>query len=382
MTCSRISKLACVVATVISVSLPGFSSLARAQDSGVLAIGQSGEFSGQGVARENAQGAQVYFEHINKRGGVNGKQITLISLDDARDAKRTVENTKKLITEHKVVALFGYRSTPSVEAVIPLLKAEGVPLIAPFTGAQSIRTEKGSLIYNLRASYQTEASKLVEHVSSSGIKRIAILYQDDSFGRDALAGFESALKGRGLTPVAVVNYDRKTMDLAPAVAKMLQVNPEIVAMACTPKACSDFVHLVKAQNAGMGFMTLSNTTSDEFLKAIGESGRGLVISQVVPFPWSTTEPVVKEFRQLLEASKEPVPMSYASLEGFIAAKLMVEAMRRAGRDVTRASLQTALNSMSRVDLGGLAVDYSKNGTGAGSDFVDVTMISKNGKIIH
>ncbi|WP_263770729.1 ABC transporter substrate-binding protein [Propionivibrio soli] len=353
-----------------------------ADEAGTLRIGQSGEFSGQGVAKENALGAQLYFDSVNKRGGVNGKQIALISLDDARDSERTIANTKKLINEHKVLALFGYRSTPSVEAVVPLIQAEGVPLIAPFTGAQSIRGPKAKMVYHLRASYQTEAMRIVEHLASSSIKKIAILYQEDSFGEDALAGFQASLKARGLQPVAVASYDRKTMDLKPAAAKLVKAEPQVIAMACTPKACAQFVRMLKKDNVGVSFVTLSNTTTDEFLKAIDKEGRGVIISQVVPYPWNPISPVVKEFQQLLPTAKEPVPLSYASLEGFVAAKLMVEAIRRAGREPTRANLVAALDSLPEIDLGGMTVDYKKNGTGDGSRFVDITMIGKDGTIIH
>lgn len=158
-------------------------------------LGQSGEYSGQAVARESIDGARAYFAFVNKRGGVFGRKIELKTYDDGRDVKRVVENTERLIREDKVFALFGYRSTPSVEAVLPIVTRERVPLIAPFSGAGTIREPLNPQVFHLRASYAQEAAKLVVHLSTVSIKKIAILYQDDPFGKDGLTGFQAAFKG-------------------------------------------------------------------------------------------------------------------------------------------------------------------------------------------
>jgi branched-chain amino acid transport system substrate-binding protein len=173
-----------------------------------ILLGQSGEFSGQGVAKEGIDGAQVYFASVNKRGGVFGRKIELKTYDDGRDVKRVVENTQRLIREDKVFALFGYRGTPSIEAAIPEATRERVPLIAPFSGARSIREPVNPQVFHLRASYTQEADKLVVHLATVGIRKIAILYQDDAFGKDGLSGFQEALAAQGITPVVVAKYDR------------------------------------------------------------------------------------------------------------------------------------------------------------------------------
>jgi branched-chain amino acid transport system substrate-binding protein len=345
-----------------------------------VVFGQSAEFSGQGVAKENTDGAQAYFEYLNKRGGVHGRKIELKSYDDARDNKRTVANTEKLINEDKVFALFGYRSTPSVEVALPVATQAKVPMIAPFSGAQSIREPLNPLVFHLRASYQQEAGKIVEQLTTQGIKKIAILHQDDGFGKDGLAGFEKALKERSISPTVIAKYDRKDLNVTGAVDAIAKTSPQAVVMACTPKACADFVKQTKKLGQQPQFITLSNVTSDEFVKMLAGEGRGVAVTQVVPNPWSTALPLVREFNTVLQDTKKSIDakVSYSSFEGFISAKLVAEALKRAGPNLSREKFLTALESMKEVDLGGMTVRYSATDH-TGSDFVEMTVIGKDGK---
>lgn len=345
-----------------------------------ILLGQSAEFSGQGVAKENTDGANAYFEYLNKRGGVNGRKIELKSYDDARDNKRTVANTEKLINEDKVFALFGYRSTPSVEVALPVLTQAKVPLVAPFSGASSIREPLNPLVIHLRASYQQEAGKIIEQLTTQGIKKIAVLYQDDGFGKDSLGGYEKSMKARNLTPLVVAKYDRKDLNVTEAVAAIAKTSPQAIVMACTPKACVDFVKQTKKLGQQPQFITLSNVTSDEFVKALGEDGRGVAVTQVVPNPWSSALPLVKEFQQVLQDTKKSIDakVSYSSFEGFVAAKLVAEALKRAGPNPTREKFIAAFEAMREVDLGGMTVRYSATDH-TGSDFVEMTVIGKDGK---
>ena len=340
-------------------------------------------FSGQAVAKENTDGAHAYFECVNKRGGVNGRKIELKSYDDARDNKKTIENTERLINEDKVFALFGYRSAPSVEAALPVLTQARVPLIAPFSGAQSIREPINSLVFHLRASYQQEAAKMIDQLITQGIRKVAILYQDDGFGKDGLAGFEKSMKERKLTPLAVAKYDRKDLKVDEAVRTIVKTAPEAIVMACTPKACVDFVKQVKKLELKPQFYTLSNVNSDEFIKALGNDGRGLGVTQVVPYPWGTGVPLVKEFQQIIKETRLTVaaPLSYSSFEGFVAAKLLVEGLRRAGPNLTREKFLAAMEGMREYDLGGMIVRFSPTDH-TGSDFVDLTVIGKDGKYLR
>jgi branched-chain amino acid transport system substrate-binding protein len=376
------SKAALLMAAIVGSSLPA----AHAQNGVVgntILIGQSGEFSGQGVAKENTDGARAYFAHVNRSGGIHGRKIELKSCDDARIVRRTIENTEKLIHEDKVFALFGYRSTPSVVAALPVLTKAGVPLIAPFSGAQAIREPLNPLVFHLRASYQQEAGKIITHLATQGTRRIGILYQDDEFGKDGLAGYHKYLNAWKLSAPVVAKYDRKTLDIDAAVQAMAKAAPEAVVMACTPKACVNFVKKMKSLGLRPQFFTLSNVNSDEFVKALGEDGRGVGVAQVVPYPWRAASPLVREFQHMIRdmPAAEALPISYSSFEGFVAAKLLVDGLRRAGPNLTRANFAAAMESMQDHDLGGMFIRY----TGAdhtGSDFVELTMISRDGKYIR
>ncbi|MBL0729435.1 ABC transporter substrate-binding protein [Piscinibacter sp. HJYY11] len=369
-----------VLAAAILVSASAAMSQEGVTRTSIL-LGQSGEYSGQGVARENIDGAKVYFAAVNRRGGIHGRTIELKTYDDGRDVKRVVANTERLITQDKVFALFGYRSTPSVEAAIPVITREKVPMVAPFSGAQSIRSPHHPMVFHLRASYHQEAVRLIQQLTTQGVSRIAVMYQDDSFGKDALVGFEEALNQAKVKSLATAKYDRKDMDVRSSVLTISAVKPDAVAMACSPKACIDFIKQMRARGLRSQFLTLSNVNSDEFAKSLGPDGRGVVVTQVIPYPWSPTVPLAREFRQALKDTGMQVPVSYSSFEGFIAAKLVAGALRLAGPDLNRAKFITALESMSDLDLGGLRVGFSPTDH-EGSNYVDLSLISREGKYIR
>lgn len=346
-----------------------------------VVLGTSGEFSGQALAKENIEGAQAYFDAVNRLGGVFGRRIELKVYDDGRDVQRAMQNTERLIAQDKVFALFGYRGTPSVEAVLPILARERVPLVAPFTGAESIRSPVNPMAFHLRAGYRQEAAKLVRQLASVGVRRIALLHQDDAFGKDAVTGFESALQQAGIAAVAKAKYDRKDLDVGEAGRSIAQASPDAVLMACSPKACIDFIQRLRAAGQRSQFLMLSNVNSEDFAKGLGGDVRGVVVAQVVPNPWSVGVPLAREFQQAVKDSSGPVPVSYSSFEGFIAAKLVVAALRRAGPDATREKFTAALESMREFDLGGMTVRYSTTER-RGSNFVDLTLISRDGKYIR
>lgn len=348
---------------------------ATAQDK--LIIGQSIELSGQAIGAENVEGAKAYFSWLNSQGGIHGRQIELRTYDDGRSKQKTIENTKKLLEEDKAIALFGYRSTPTVEAVLPLLLKEKVALIAPFSGAQSLHKPFNPYIFHLRASYQNEAAKIVESLATLQITKVAILHQDDAFGHDALFGFEQSLAQRQLKPVLITKYDRKKLDVTHSVEAVAAANPEAVVMACTPSACVDFIRQVRQRGLRPQFIMLSNVNSDDFFKSLGEDGRGIGVTQVMPFPRDLSATVVREFQRVLRAMKEPPPASYATLEGFVAAKLLAEGLRRAGPSPTRQKLTDALASMRTIDLGGVELGYGPDDR-SGSRFVELTIIGRNG----
>jgi len=354
---------------------------AIASAGGKIVIGQSVELSGQATGKENREGAQLYFDALNRQGGIHGKSIELISYDDKRDPALTKENTLKLINEDHAIALFGYRSTPTIEAILPLLAKYAIPLIAPFSGAQSLHQPPHAQVFNLRASYQDEAAKMVDSLADLKISKLAILHQDDSFGKDGLNGFVSNLEKRNMRAAVIARYDRKEMKVDTAVASIAATSPQAVLMACTPAACADFIRQMQKLGQRPQFLMLSNVNSDDFFKSLGAEGRGIGVMQVMPYPRDIGIPVVKELQKALRSSKSPPPLSYAVLEGYVAAKLMAEALRRAGNNPDSKKLLQALESMRDVDLGGVEVSYGPKDHD-GSHFVELTIVGKNGVILR
>lgn len=355
------------------------AAVANAQEK--IVIGQSVELSGEATGKENMEGALAYFAWVNAQGGVYGRKIELKSYDDKRKPETTRLNTEKLLKEDNALALFGYRSTPTVEAVLPLLVVEKVPMIAPFSGGQSLHKPFNPYLFNLRASYQAETAKMVELFGSLGISKVAILYQDDSFGKDGLAGFERNLAAHKLKPLVTVSYDRKDLKIDKAVNAVVAANPQAVLMACTPSACADFVKQVRKQGLHPAFMMLSNVSSETFFESLGDDGRGVSVMQVMPYPKNYGAGAAREFQSVLKGMAKPPPASYSTFEGFVAAKLLTEGLRRAGPNPTRQKLVAALETLRNFDLGGVRVSYSPTDHD-GSNFVEMIMIGKHGSILR
>ncbi|MFH0130186.1 ABC transporter substrate-binding protein [Variovorax sp. VaC1] len=344
-------------------------------------LGVSSEFSGQAIARENTDSALAYFAYVNKRGGVFGRQIELKTYDDARDVKKTIENTERLITQDKVFALFGYRSTPTSEVAIPVATRHGVPMVGSYSGAQSVREPFNPLVFHLRASYQQEAAAIIDQLVVQQIHSIAVLYQDDSFGKDGLAGFTNALARNKLKAVATASYSRKDLKVDDASKTLAAASPAAIVMACTPSACVDFIKQTRARARGTQFYLLSNVNSNEFAHDLAADGNGVVVSQIVPSPWNNALPLTREYREALQEAGNSGAIAYGGFEGFITAKLFVMALQRAGADPTRAKFMAALESMREVDLGGMFVRFSPSNH-QGSAMVELTMINRNGKYIR
>jgi branched-chain amino acid transport system substrate-binding protein len=348
-----------------------------------ILIGQSAGFTGSvaGTVKELTAGAQLYFDHVNAKGGVHGRRIVLESMDDGFDPKRSPEVFKKLIEEKKVFAMFLSRGTPTNEAAYPVLEAAKVPLIGPSTGAMSMYNPPRRYIFPVRASYQSETFKIIPQLVNMGINRIALLYVDDSFGKDGLAGVQQAMKEARLEPVAVASHARGGTKVEEAVAAIGSTDPQAVVMITLADAGVAFVKQMKASGKSPMFITLSNNSSNAFIKNLGPDGLGLAVSQVSPYPFSGAEAVTREYLNLLKGKQDLAP-SYSSMEGFIAAKVLVEGLRRAGKEPTREKLIAGLESMKQFDLGGgLDVTYGPN-LRVGTSYIDLTIISKTGKFIR
>ncbi|MDP2255413.1 MAG: ABC transporter substrate-binding protein [Polaromonas sp.] len=344
-----------------------------------LLIGQTAGITGAVSAgvKETIEGARLYLDAVNAKGGVGGQKIELISLDDKFDPKLAAENARKLIEEQNVLAMFLTRGTPHTEAIIPLLNKHGVPLVGPSTGAMVLHQPVQKHIFNVRATYQREAEKAVTHLASMGITRIGIVYVDDSFGADGVVGAQKGLTAAKLQAVTLEKFNRAKPDFGPIAPKVFQSNAQAVIMVASGQAVVDGVKAFRAAGSTAQFVTLSNNASGGFIKSLGENGRGVIVTQVFPYERSIAYPMVKEAQDLAKA-KGASELSPAMLEGFAAAKVLVEGLQRAGAKPSRDKLQAALEGMRKLDIGGLEVSYSP-GDHTGLDFADLSIIGTDGK---
>jgi ABC-type branched-subunit amino acid transport system substrate-binding protein len=342
-------------------------------------IGQTAGFTGPVAAgvKETTDGAKLYIDAINAKGGVNGQPIELLSMDDKFDPKTAAANARTLVEDKNVVALFLNRGTPHSEAIIPVLDQHGVPLIAPSTGAMVLHQPVRKHVFNVRATYQREAERAVAHLNSIGVTRIALVHVDDSFGADGLAGAQKGMAAAKLTPVLLEKFDRTKPDFGPIAPKIAAANAQAVLFIASGGAVVDGVKALRAAGSGAQVVTLSNNASGGFVKSLGDLARGVIVTQVFPYERSIGFPIVKEAQDLARA-KGAADISPATLEGFAAAKVLVEALRRAGPKPTREKIQTALEGLRKFDIGGLEVSFSPTDH-TGLDFADLSIIGSDGR---
>jgi branched-chain amino acid transport system substrate-binding protein len=346
-----------------------------------ILLGQSAAFSGP-AAQLGIQmniGTKAYLDYVNARGGVFGRKIGLKTRDDKYEATLCVETTKKLIEEDKVFALISYVGTPTTGAAMPILTEAKVPLVGPFTGAELLRAPVNRYVFNVRASYYDETEKIVEQLVSTGNKKIAVFFQDDSYGQAGLKGVEIAMGKRNLKIAALGKVERNTVKVEDAVKIINASQPDGVVMISAYTSIAEFVRQMKRGGSTTQFHNVSFVGSKALADALKDEGHGVAISQVVPFPWSPSVQVVKEYQDILTKSGN-TDFNFSSLEGFIVAKVMVEGLKRAGKNLTREKLVDALESMNNVDLGEFVVNFSPT-SHSGSKFVDLTMIGRGGKFL-
>jgi ABC-type branched-subunit amino acid transport system substrate-binding protein len=348
-----------------------------------IIIGQSAALTGPAslLGVEMRDGAQAYFSQLNAQGGVNGRRIELITLDDGYEPERAAANTRKLIEENKVFALFGYVGTPTSLAAQPIFTEAKVPLFAPFTGADSLREPFNRYMFHIRASYSEETERIVRHSVGLNLKRIAVFYQNDSYGKSGLNGVEKALERRGMIPVASATVERNATDVRRAVETIAAAKPDAVVMISAYKSCAAFIKAMQARvaqgDASVQYYNVSFVGSRALAEELGEDAAGVVVSQVMPFPFDGVKSVVREYQAAMQRYNPKAPVSFTSLEGYIAAKVMTEGIRRAGPNLTREGLITALQNMEAYDVGGFRVGF-RPGSHALSKFVDLTVIQRGG----
>lgn len=338
---------------------------------------QSGPASGLG--RRLRAGAQAYFQDLNARGGVHGRQISLVVADDGYEPDRAVDETLKMIEQQKTFALFGYVGTPTANAVLPIVKEMDIPMVGLFTGAMTLRQPVTPQVFNVRASYDDEAEALVAHFVAKGAKSVAVFYQDDGFGMAVLSGTEKALGKRGLGVAAKSTFQRNTLAVKAGLAAMLDAKPDAIVMVGPYAPLAAFIKEARANGLKSQLATVSFVGTDNLVAELGKDGDGVVISQVVPFPYDDDLAVTRECREAL-AKYGNEPLGFVNFEGCLTARVLATALERAGRNVDRKSLVGTLNAMQRVDIGGLSASFSP-GKHQAFDKVFMTQI-QDGKIVN
>lgn len=352
-----------------------------------LVIGQVAPLTGTiaGTGDEYVAGAAAYFAHVNANGGIYGRKLRVVVKDDSYKPDQTVAQTRQLLAEDNPLALFGFVGTGNVLALNKnkILEDAGIALLAPYTGAQDLREPMNPNIFHIRASYTDETARMVEHLHTIGVRKFAVMYQDDPFGKSGLAGAERALEKLGLKAVARGGYDRtKPEDVDAAVNAISAAQPDAIIMVAVNRASAAFVKKIREKGSRARLFSISVVNFKELLKNAGEDTvRGVGISQVMPSPYSQLVPVAREFQTLMAKYQPNKVVSYASMESFIAAKVLVEAIRRAGGNPTRDKVISQLEKLSAYDVGGFKLNFGP-GNRVGSNFVEVTVIGQGGKLIR
>jgi len=349
-----------------------------------ITLGMTSPFSGPNGAygNEMRQVIQAYFDQVNKSGGVNGRKINLVALDDGYETDRAVANTRILISEKNAFALLAsYGSSPTTEAMNKVFGPSRVPLVGTISGAGSLREpisqNPGSrYMFNVRASYADETEAIVSQLVSLGLKNVAVFYQNDGFGKSGLDGVTSALKKHNLAPTVAATVERNSIDVAAAVEAIAKAKPQAVVMVTLYKPTAAFVKAMKKANQNPMFMTLSPVGTEQLIAELGPDARGIGISQVMPYPWSDVVPMVRDYQKLLGGKGG---YSYYGIEAYAMARVMVDALKRMGKDPSREKLMAALDNTS-LDMGGLKVAFSATNR-QGSHFVELTVVGPGGKIL-
>ena len=318
------------------------------------------------------------FSEANGAGGIHGRMLSLESMDDGYEPSRSIDAVNSVIQSDNYLALVGPVGTPTTKATQPIATEANMPMIGPFTGAGFLRDPSLLNVVNLRATYDAETKAWIDYlVDEMGYSNIAILYQDDGFGRVGLAGVVKALDSRGMTLSAEGTYTRNTVAVKSALLEIRKAKPEAIVMVGAYKPLSEFIKLSKKMRMDPTFVTISFVGSKALAAELGDAGEGVIISQVVPQPWDTSIPVVAEYQAALMAFDPSAEPGFVSLEGYLAGRVAIEALKAAGADLTREAYLNALAGLGALDFGGFPMSFGP-GDNQGSDSVFLTRITADG----
>ena len=363
-----------VAATGAALALPAFAQNNR------IVLGQSAALTGPAaqLGLQMNAGARIFFNALNGQGGVNGNTIELRAADDGYEPDRCKANTEKFIRDD-VFALFGYVGTPTCLAALPLVVDAKMPFFGPFTGAEALRDPFHKTVFHLRASYYDETALIVRQLTSLGLKKIAVFYQNDTYGKAGLEGVTRALKAQNLAPVALGTVERNTTDVAQAVKDIAPKTPDAVVQISAYKSCAAFIRAARKAGYGGTFFNVSFVGTQALADELSKEANGIMVSQVMPFPFSTTTPISREYLDAVHKAGGDARTNYSSMEGYLAAKVLAEGLKRAGRAPTRETLIAGLESIQNGDFGGFTVKFGPKNHVA-SSFVDLSMLTEDGRV--
>ncbi|MEJ8835268.1 ABC transporter substrate-binding protein [Ramlibacter sp. AN1133] len=352
----------------------------RAQGDRIL-LAQSAPFTGPAaqLGIQFHQGARLCFEQLNAQGGVHRRSIELVRLDDGYEPDRCAENTRKLLADDPL-ALFGYIGTPTSLAALPLATAAKAPFFAPFTGAMGLRQPFNRYAFHVRASYNDETALIVRQLTSLGLKKIAVFWQNDAYGKAGLDGVQLALAAQNLKPVAQATVERNSVNVAQAVKTLVAAQPDAVVQISAYKSCAAFIRAARAAGYGGTFYNVSFVGTQALADELGKDGAGVVVSQVVPSPYSAAKPITREFIEAVKKGGAGYHANFSSMEGYLAARVMIDGLRRAGAGKpTRDGLIAGLEAIGNEDFGGFNVTFSAADHVA-SKFVELSMLTGDGRV--
>jgi ABC-type branched-subunit amino acid transport system substrate-binding protein len=345
-----------------------------------IVFGQSAAFDGPAAALGLGmrEGILAAFNEANAASGISGHKLELVSHDDSYDPEKAIANTKRLIDEDRVFALVGEVGTPTSNAAQPITTEKGVPFIGPFTGAAFLRNPSLGNVINVRGSYDQETEAWIEHLTKDlGTSRIAILYQDDTFGRAGLSGVTKAMDKRGMKLVAEGTYERNTTAVKTALLDIRKADPQAIVMVGVYKPCAEFIKLARRLKLNAVFINISFVGANALAKELGEDGKGVFVTQVVPFPGDTSLPLVARYQRALKAGNPDAQIGFVSLEGYMVGRLIVEALEKMKGPITRAGLLSTIKEVGAFDLGGITLSYGPDNN-QGMDKVFFTAIDADG----
>jgi branched-chain amino acid transport system substrate-binding protein len=373
-----------LLATAFAVGVFGVGSMASAEDgisSDTITFGQAAPLDGPAAALGTGMraGITAAFEEANKNGGVNGRKLKLLSRDDGYEPDRSIVETKKLIEEDKVFALVGPVGTPTSAATQPIATGAKVPFIGAFTGAGFLRNAKLDNVINVRASYGAETEAWVKHLTEDlKINKIAIFYQDDAFGRAGLDGVKAATSKRNIELVAEATYERNTIAVKSALLTLKRAEPEAVVMVGAYKPCAEFIKLARKTDFNPVFVNISFVGASALARELGGEGEGVIVSQVVPFPWDASLKVVADYQAAIKATDPQAEPEFVSLEGYLVGRLVIAALDKVGANPTREGLLATIKQTGQFDIGGLTMTFGPD-KNSGLDQVFLTVVQPDGK---